>query len=83
MMYSYARGWKVYFNTADETWRYADTDEIFDDSRPCKKCGCMPTKEGYDACLGHIKGAKHACCGHGVQEGYIIYNDDIDLSMSK
>jgi hypothetical protein len=35
----------------------------------------MPTKEGYDACLGYIEGAKSACCGHGVEEGYIVYKD--------
>ena len=33
----------------------------------------MPTKEGYDACLGHIDGAKSACCGHGVEEPYVLY----------
>jgi hypothetical protein len=31
----------------------------------------MPTKEGYDACLGYLKNVIHACCGHGVQERYI------------
>jgi hypothetical protein len=35
-MYSYARGHKVYFNPEDEIWRYADTNEIFDDSRQIK-----------------------------------------------
>lgn len=82
MIYSYARGHKVYFNTTDETWRYADTDKIYDDSRPCKKCGRMPTEEGYDACLGYIEGAKYACCGHGVQEPYVIYKDE-ELYLSK
>ena len=32
----------------------------------------MPTKEGYDACLGFIEGAKSACCGHGVERAYVV-----------
>lgn len=40
----------------------------------------MPTKEGYDACLGYIKGAKSACCGHGIEEPYfreiVLGNED-------
>ena len=36
----------------------------------------MPTKEGYDACLGHVKGAKSACCGHGVEESYVMYEEN-------
>lgn len=63
---SYLRGHKVYWDT--KIWRYFDDDSIFDDSRPCVRCGRMPTPEGYDACLGHIKGVTSACCGHGVSE---------------
>ena len=72
MITSYGRGHKLVYNNG---WLYLDTMEKFDDSRPCKKCGKMPTKEGYDACLGYIPGAKFACCGHGVEERSIIYND--------
>lgn len=72
MVKANSRGWDIYHDGKD--WRYSDTNEIFDDSRPCKRCGKHPTKEGYDACLGYIKGAKHACCGHGIEKGYIIYD---------
>jgi hypothetical protein len=71
MVKGYSRGWEIYYD--GESWRYVDNHEILDDSRPCKKCGCMPTKEGYDACLGHIDGVKSACCGHGVEEPYMVY----------
>ena len=67
---SYSRGWEIYYD--GKTWRYCDDDTICNDNRPCKKCGKYPTKEGYDACLGHINGAKSACCGHGVEKAYII-----------
>lgn len=72
MVKSNSRGWDIYHDGIN--WRYSDNDEIFDDGRPCKRCGKHPTKEGYDACLGYIKGAKHACCGHGIEKGYIIYD---------
>ena len=34
----------------------------------------MPTPEGHDACLGAIPGAAAACCGHGVQAPYILWD---------
>lgn len=71
MVKGYSRGWEIYYD--GNVWRYLDNNEIINDSRPCKKCGRMPTVEGYDACLGHIDGAKSACCGHGVEEPYVVY----------
>ena len=75
MIYSHSRGHKTYFDGND--WRYVDNNEIVNDMRPCKRCGKTPTTEGYDVCLGHIKGVKSACCGHGVEEPYVIKEDDI------
>ena len=73
MTKSHLRGWTIYYD--GEIWRYVDTDDPIDNFRPCKKCGKTPTAEGYDACLGHIDGAKHACCGHGVDKPYVIYEN--------
>ena len=70
MVTSYSRGHQIVFENGK--WYYADNMSIYDDSRPCKKCSCYPTKEGYDACIGYIEGAKQACCGHGVEEEYVI-----------
>lgn len=75
MATSYSRGNEIYYDYDTGNWRYSDNNEIVNDNRPCKKCGCKPTKEGYDACLGHIDGALHACCGHGADKGYIMYHD--------
>lgn len=72
MIKSYSRGWEIYYD--GEHWRYVDNNEIENDYRPCKRCGRTPTQEGYDACLGHIDGVKSACCGHGVEEPYIVYD---------
>lgn len=74
MITSYLRGHEIYYK--NEKWYYSDNNTIADDSRPCKKCGKYPTKEGYDACIGYIKGATSACCGHGIQQGFIIKGDD-------
>ena len=41
----------------------------------CKKCGETETSEGHDPCLGTLPGVKAACCGHGVDEGYILFTN--------
>lgn len=67
---SHHRGHPIVY--IDEEWLYADTKEPISIERPCVRCGRMPTKEGYDACLGHIPGAVSVCCGHGVEEPILI-----------
>lgn len=61
----------------ESTYRYEDTGAPYDRDcpPPCIRCGKHPTPEGHDACLGQLPGVKYACCGHGVEHGYIIYND--------
>jgi hypothetical protein len=63
---SHDRGHETFLKNGQ--WYYSDTKELVDDKRACKKCGKKPSKEGYDACLGHIKGLSSACCGHGISE---------------
>jgi len=73
MQTSYVRGHLVKW--VDSEWVYADTMRpIREEVRPCKRCGRMPTPEGYDACLGRIPGATSACCGHGVEPGFVIFS---------
>ncbi len=74
---AYQRGHAVHFDEMDQAWRYADTNELCDGMRPCVRCGKSPTKEGYDACLGHIEGVRSACCGHGVEKSYIVVQTPI------
>lgn len=64
MVQSCMRGHVIYYDGS-----------VADDSRPCKKCGNMPNDDGSDYCLGHIPGAKAACCGHGVQSPYVLPNE--------
>ena len=68
---SYIHGRKIFWVKDAEAWFYFDNGESADIERPCKRCGRLPTPEGYDACLGYIKGAESACCGHGVTEPFI------------
>lgn len=68
MIKSHLRGHEIYFDEENAVWRYLDNNEVADDSRPCKRCGEFPTKEGYDACIGYVDGAISACCGHGVDK---------------
>ncbi len=69
MITSFSRGHKIIFLKG--AWFYQDKGESVENERPCKKCKKYPTKEGYDACIGFIQGAKSACCGHGVEKKYV------------
>lgn len=66
-------GHPVYWNEAAHEWRWQDNDQSISVQRPCPQCRRPPTPEGYDACLGEIPGATAACCGHGVETGYIAW----------
>lgn len=70
------RGHKVIF---DNQWVYEDSGEsIKGNDRECIRCGRMPTETGADACLAKLESCEHivaACCGHGVQKGYIMLDD--------
>jgi len=71
MVTSYRRGHPIKYD--GEKWFYLDSEKpINSEIRPCKRCGRMPTPEGYDACLGFISRVSSACCGHGVEEAYSI-----------
>lgn len=64
---AFARGHSIHFNGC---WIYEDGVSITEE-RPCVRCNQMPV-EGMDACLGKLGGVKSACCGHGVEEPYVI-----------
>lgn len=74
-------GHLLFYDWDKQTWRYSDDGSIADHNRPCIRCGHLPTPEGYDACLGKIPGARAACCGHGVQRGYVMYHQNKYLNI--
>ena len=62
-----------------KTWRYDDTDEPLETAcaRKCPKCKKYPTKDDHDPCMANLPGVTYACCGHGVEEGYIQFENGI------
>ena len=73
---SHTRGWKIVWDEKRQEWFYVDTGESADIERKCKRCSKFPTPEGYDACLGYIKGVESACCGHGVLQAFYLKNKE-------
>jgi hypothetical protein len=52
-----------------------DNGESTDTPRPCPRCKKYQTKEGHDPCLSNLPGVESACCGHGINQGYIKFTD--------
>jgi len=73
--FGYKGGHLVVYDSNIDGYVYADTKESIKIERPCIRCGKMPTKEGHDACLGTLPGVKNACCGHGVEQGYLEFDN--------
>jgi len=62
----------------DGVTRYCDDLSVLDRTnlRACKKCGADPNKtDGHDPCLAGLPGVRNACCGHGIDEAYIEFED--------
>lgn len=76
---TYTRGHKIFYDEKDKQWKYQeDTTDINLNEKPCIKCGEPATITGADHCLKGLEDTKciiSACCGHGVQNGYIILDD--------
>jgi hypothetical protein len=43
--------------------------------RPCPKCGHYRTKDKHDPCIANLPGVRNACCGHGVEESYVQFEN--------
>lgn len=70
-------GHEIYWDGKIGQWRYSDTHEQIKTSPPrkCPKCNQYPTEDGHDPCIKNLPGVKYACCGHGIQEGYVMFED--------
>lgn len=79
--YGFYRGHLVVcFAGEDDTYeRYASdlTRTVDEDGtgieRPCVRCHALAEPDGPDPCLGLLSGVVSACCGHGVEEPYILF----------
>jgi len=45
--------------------------------RACPKCGQLQNTDGCDPCIGFLPGVRSACCGHGVQRGFIAFKNGV------
>jgi len=41
----------------------------------CAKCHERRTPDGHDPCIANLPGVQFACCGHGVEDGYVMFED--------
>lgn len=78
--HAFKRGHEIKWIPEEDGWVYADTEEPIrtdgeENERPCVKCGEMPTDEGHDPCIANLPGVENACCGHGVERGYVAFED--------
>ncbi len=69
-------------------WHYADTGEPILEhggkDRPCTVCGKLAGEDGRDPCLtGLPDEIESACCGHGVEPGYIYWPGQLDRLATK
>ena len=78
---SFYYGHPIHWDESADGWRYDDTDELINDveKRPCPKCNELPTEDGHDPCIDNIPNIVSACCGHGVEDGYILFDEDFIL----
>ena len=68
---------------ANQPPRICDSSRQFQRAAPtlrraCVACGLKRTEAyGPDPCLGYLPGVRNACCGHGVQYGYIQFENGL------
>lgn len=48
----------------------------------CPKCKKSRTKDGHDPCIANLPGVRYACCGHGLKQGYIYFENGICIRMN-
>ena len=73
-------GWKRYIDNEGNR-RYIDNDMKVSDLplRPCAKCGQYPNENGDDYCIQNLGRVMNACCGHGLNKGYIQFSNGITI----
>ncbi len=76
----YYYGHKIEHDTRTGEDRYADTGKLVSNvKRPCPRCGKIAGKDDIDPCFGKLPGVKFACCGHGIEDGYIAFENGISI----
>ncbi len=45
-------------------------------ARFCDRCNWRLPERGPDPCLGHLPDVLYACCGHGIDDPYVVIAPD-------
>ena len=53
---------------------------VFKEKRACPRCGELMRKDGQDPCIANLPGVVSACCGHGGNTGYILFENGVCIS---
>lgn len=73
------RGHEIFLNTKDNEWYYTETNTKVSDNEDIECLRCKKQSIGdVDFCLYNLKDCGFivsACCGHGVEKGYIMLKD--------
>ena len=80
---SSSRGHDTIYDENTCQWVYEDDLSPASHERPCPRCGKMPTEDGHDACIANLPGVINACCGHSVDEPYVMFEDKTTLRGEK
>ena len=75
MATAFKRGRPIFYDHVKKEWYWAEDGLPITVEKPCIRCGSLPNLKGMDACLGRIDGVWSACCGHGVSEGIMKYEE--------
>ena len=51
-------------------------------ARHCDKCDKDMGDNEPDACWGYLPGVIFACCGHGIRQGYVLFENGINLRFN-
>jgi hypothetical protein len=46
-------------------------------TRPCAACGMRRRANGHDPCIENLPVVRNACCGHGVDRGYVQFENGL------
>lgn len=56
-------------------WYYRDNGAAVPEHRKCPRCAQYEDANGCDPCFGTLPGVKAGCCGHGSEDGYIMFTN--------
>lgn len=85
MLSGYVRGRPTRWSDESEAHVFVDSGERVPADGgvepPCPFCGKRAEPGGPDPCLGELPRVESACCGHGVHEGWIRFDEGPQLAV--